>query len=370
VNNKAAAVTVVAAVTNVVVIGWILMRGRDSIGPKRVAQAAIAGTALVTAQVVGGYIAVGNPFLLITIVWSYLAITLPCVGFLLLVQKSTRERTTRLARVLASIVLATVPISLYASFVEPYRLVTERADVTIAPERKPPRPITVAVLADIQCVEVTDREREAVRRAMDAKPDLVLLPGDFVQVGFHRVIEIAPAFRELLAPLDAPLGVYCVQGDTDTRRDLGLLLEGTRVRLLDDQVITLERDGLRVTLCGIGIDFDSVSARTALRDIESRPGDDDVRIVTAHRPDVVYGLSPNSRVDLVVVGHTHGGQVAIPFFGPPMISSQIPRAAGWGGLHDLQGRRIYVSRGIGWEHGSAPRVRFLSPPEVSILTLR
>jgi len=370
VNNKAAAVTVVAAATNVVVIGWILMRGSSPIGAKRVAQAAIAGTALVGAQTIGGYIAVGNPFLLITILWSYLAITLPCVGFLLLVRRTTRARTTRLARVLASIALATVPITLYASFVEPYRLVTERADVAIAPPRAPSRPITVAVLADIQCVEVTAREHEAVRRAMEAKPDLVLLPGDFVQVGFHRLHEIAPAFRELLAPLDATLGVYCVQGDTDTRRDIEMLIEGTRVRLLDDQVITLERDGLRVTLGGIGIDFDSVSARAALHDIESRPGDDDLRIVTAHRPDVVYGLSPNSRVDLVVVGHTHGGQVALPFFGPPMISSEVPRAVGWGGLHDLQGRRIYVSRGIGWEHGSAPRLRFLSPPEVSILTLR
>lgn len=369
-NDKAAGVTVVASATNVVVIGWILMRGDRRIGAKRLAQAAIAGSALVAAQFLGGFLAVGNPFLLMTVVWAYLAIALPCVGLLLLIRKSTRERTTRLTRCVASIAIATVPVTIYASFVEPYQLVTERADVTITAERATKRPITIAVLADIQCVKVTDREREAVRRAMDAKPDLVLLPGDFVQVGSHRVPEIAPAFRALLAPLDAPLGVYCVQGDTDTRRDIETLIEGTRVRLLDDQVVTLERDGMRITLCGIGIDFDSVSARTALRDIESRPGSDDLRIVTAHRPDVVYGLSPNSRVDLVVVGHTHGGQVAFPFFGPPMISSDVPRAVGWGGLHDLQGRRIYVSRGIGWEHGSAPRLRFLSPPEISILTLR
>lgn len=369
-NNKAAAVTVVAAATNVVVIGWILMRGRSPIGAKRLAQAAIAGTALIAAQFVGGYLAVGNPFLLMTIVWSYFAIALPTVGFLLLVRKSTRERATRPTRIAAAIALSTVPLTLYASFVEPFRLVTERAEVVVAAERKPVRPITVAVLADIQCVEVTDREREAVRRAMEAKPDLVLLPGDFVQVGFHRVQEIAAEFRDLLMPLDAPLGVYCVQGDTDTRRDIQMYVEGTRVRFLDDQVLTLERDGLRVMLCGIGIDYDSASARAALRDIESRPGSDDVRIVTSHRPDVVYGLSPSSRVDLTVVGHTHGGQIAVPFFGPPWVASGVPREVGWGGLHELDGRRIYVSRGIGWEHGAAPRLRFCSPPEVSILTLR
>jgi predicted MPP superfamily phosphohydrolase len=127
---------------------------------------------------------------------------------------------------------------------------------------------------------------------------------------------------------------------------------------------------LRVTLAGIGIRYDSVLSLAALHDIESRPGADDVRIVMSHRPDVAYELVRNSRVDLVVAGHTHGGQIAIPFFGPPFVSSNVPRRVGWGGLHELAGRRLYVSRGIGWEHGHAPRLRFCSPPEVSILTLR
>lgn len=369
-NDKAAAVVVVAAATDVLVMGWILTRGRESIGAKRIAQTAIAGSALVFAQFVGGYFASGNPFLLMTIVWAYLAIALPIVGVLVMALARNRARATRLTRVLACIAIATVPFTLYASFVEPFRLVTEHATVPIVAERAPTRPITVAVLADIQCVSVTDRERDAIRRAMDAKPDLVLLPGDFVQIGSHRVPEIAPAFRELLAPLDAPLGVFCVQGDTDTRSDIQELIRGTRVRLLENQVVELEHDGLHVTLAGIGILFDSVLARAALHDLQSRPSASDVRIVMAHRPDVLYGVQPGSRVDLVVAGHTHGGQLAIPFCGPPFISSTVPREVGWGGLHDVLGRRIYVSRGIGWEHGHAPRLRFLSPPEVSILTLR
>ncbi len=368
-NDKAAAVVVVAAATDVLVMGWVLVRGRESIGAKRVAQAAIAGSALVFAQFVGGYFASRNPFLLMTILWAYIAIALPIVGLLVLARARNRARATRLTRVLACVALATVPVTLYASFVEPYRLVTEHATVPIAAERAPKRPITVAILADIQCVSVTDRERDAVRRAMDARPDLVLLPGDFVQVGSHKVPEIALAFQELLAPLDAPLGVFCVQGDTDTRSDVEELIRGTRVRLLENQVVELEHDGLRVTLAGIGILFDSVLARAALHDVQSRLGAGDVRIVMAHRPDVLYGLQQRSRVDLVVAGHTHGGQIAVPFFGPPFISSNVPREVGWGGLHDVLGRRIYVSRGIGWEHGHAPRLRFLSPPEVSILTL-
>jgi len=368
VNDKAAAVTVVATVCDVVVVGWVLLRGSERIGAKRVAQAALAGVGIVTAQLAGGYLALGNPFLSMTIAWAFGSIALPIVALFLLA--TARSRATRLARAVAWLAIATVPITLYAVFIEPYQLVTERADVPIAPERGLPRPITVGVLADIQCVEVTDREREAVQRVMDAKADLILLPGDFVQVGSHRVHEIAPAFRALLAPLEAPLGVWCVQGDTDTRNDVLELIQGTRVRLLEDQVVPIERDGVRITLAGIGIKFETVTALAALRDLESRPGADDVRIAMSHRPDVVLGLAPSSRVDLVVAGHTHGGQIALPWFGPPYTSSTLPRHVGWGGLHDLDGRRIYISRGIGWEHGHAPRLRFLSPPEVTLLTLR
>jgi predicted MPP superfamily phosphohydrolase len=368
VNDKAAAVTVVATAFDVAVVGWVLMRGTEPIGAKRVAQAAVAGASIVAAQFVGSVLALHNSFLWMTIAWAFGSLALPIVALLLLTR--FRRRASAFVRALAWTSLATVPITIYAVFVEPYRLVTERADVPIAAERALSRLMTIGVLADIQCVKVTDREREAVRRVVDAKPDLILLPGDFVQVGTHRVHEIAPDFRALLAPLEAPLGVYCVQGDTDTRNDVLALIEGTRVRPLEDQVVVIEREDLRLTLAGIGLRYDSVTALAALRDLESRPGADDVRIAMAHRPDVVLELAPSSRVDLVVAGHTHGGQIAVPFLGPPYVSSKLPRRIGWGGLHDLEGRRLYISRGIGWEHGHAPRLRFCSPPEVTLLTLR
>ena len=75
-------------------------------------------------------------------------------------------------------------------------------------------------------------------------------------------------------------------------------------------------------------------------------------------------------MDLTIAGHTHGGQVRIPFFGPPITLSRVPRRVAGGGLHELQGNAIYVSRGVGCERASAPRVRLNCPPEVSLLTLR
>ena len=72
-----------------------------------------------------------------------------------------------------------------------------------------------------------------------------------------------------------------------------------------------------------------------------------------------------------MAGHTHGGQVQIPGFGPPITQTGVPREVGAGGLHTMDGARVYVSRGVGVEHAAnAPRVRLFCPPELSLLTLR
>ena len=82
---------------------------------------------------------------------------------------------------------------------------------------------------------------------------------------------------------------------------------------------------------------------------------------------MIFDLKPSSRINLVVAGHTHGGQVVVPGFGPPITLSGVPRAVAAGGLHAMNGNRIYVSRGAGCEQGQAPRIRLFCPPEVSIL---
>ena len=82
----------------------------------------------------------------------------------------------------------------------------------------------------------------------------------------------------------------------------------------------------------------------------------------SHRPDTVLELPPDSRVDLTVAGHTHGGQIVLPGFGPLVTLSDVPRSVARGGLHTVDGNRIYVSPGVGLQRGQAPQVRLFSPP--------
>ena len=65
----------------------------------------------------------------------------------------------------------------------------------------------------------------------------------------------------------------------------------------------------------------------------------------------------------------HSVTVSIPFFGPPMTLSPLPRQVAAGGLHRLENGLLYISRGIGMESGVAPPIRFWCPPEVTLLVL-
>jgi hypothetical protein len=88
----------------------------------------------------------------------------------------------------------------------------------------------------------------------------------------------------------------------------------------------------------------------------------------------MIGHSPNYSLgqveaDLLIAGHTHGGQLRIPLFGPVFTLSQVPGSWTSGMTLIAPGRRLIVSRGIGMERGNAPRMRFLCRPELLILDL-
>jgi len=96
----------------------------------------------------------------------------------------------------------------------------------------------------------------------------------------------------------------------------------------------------------------------------------DLRLVIGHNPNFVQELAEASvPVDLALAGHTHGGQVVLPLFGPPITQMSLPRRYA-SGLHDYRGIPLHVSAGIGMERGTAPQIRFLCPPEISVIEVR
>lgn len=183
-----------------------------------------------------------------------------------------------------------------------------------------------------------------VETAVALTPDLVVITGDFVQG--RPTIDPEP-LAELLAGLEAPLGVWGVWGNHDhawyTSRPhrLASVLERAGVRILENRGVRL-RDDLYLA----GIDDESTGSPDVSRALREAPGDG-VTLLLCHRPESAQRVP--SWVDLVVAGHTHGGQVRLP--GPPSLPY------GWQGERP----RLYVSSGLGV--GLLP-LRLNCPPEL------
>ncbi len=219
----------------------------------------------------------------------------------------------------------------------------------------------VAFLTDTHVASFMRRGfyRECVEQVRRHEPDLVLLGGDFVS--FRRHI---PLMAEvLLAGLDARDGVWAVLGNHDYWADAdGVIAAMTAkgVRFIINRSVQIERGGATLDLVGIDELYRGrPDARAAFANADpARPC-----IALSHHPDIVPRLR-NHRIDLLVCGHTHGGQIRFPFFGAVIVPSKHEgRYAA--GFHLEQGVRMYVSRGL----GAVPPVRILCKPEVAIFDL-
>jgi len=302
------------------------------------------------------------------VLWLDFAVVLPLAAALLGLLAWRHGSASVRALVVAGLLAA--PVGAYASFIEPNRLVVDHATLRLPSERVGMDPIRVALLSDIQFEVVGGHEREAVTRLMAQHPDVIVLTGDYHQGSRAQFARQLPAIHRLFAQLHAPGGVFAVQGDVEDRNDFRRTFAGTGVRTLFNEVAHARVGDRTIMIGGVQLAYWRSAARDFTRRFELLPGDGDVRILVAHRPDVALRLSPHTRVDLLAAGHTHGGQVQLPLIGPLSTASGVPRDVAAGGLHVLDGRALYVSRGVGVERGQAPRLRLGAPPEIPVVTLR
>ncbi|MBU0717831.1 MAG: metallophosphoesterase [Planctomycetes bacterium] len=374
---------IVSVALDLLVAGAVLLRpwpSAERTSPRKIGFARfVLALSLIAVLLVGRGLIVWpvtrSEFAAMRVVYVTLVVSLPLIGAGLLALAvrgrllQRRYQVSWAVRASGFLMLMFAPLGAYATFVEPFQLVLETVEVKLAPAREGDRPVRIAVLADLQTNHITDYEVGAVEQLLTLEPHVILLPGDVFHGTAEEFSRERSALRGLLSRLDAPGGVYLVKGNTDVPSRLAAAIEGTSVILLDNELAATEVEGRRLVIGGIGFDYRTAQAQAVIDQLELAEGDEDVRILMAHTPDAVRVLRPNTRVDLLVAGHTHGGQVVIPFFGPPLTYSKLPRHIAGGGLHELEGRRVYVSRGVGCERGLGPRVRFLCPPEITLLVL-
>ena len=310
-----------------------------------------------------GALFIAEPDVFTSIHVTYLALTVgvPLAGTIVLVLARNR---TRIITALCVLALVPVPLGIYATYIEPFWLRIDHVELEVESVSEN---IRIGVLADLQTTEIGSYESSAIDRLIDAAPDLVLIPGDLYQIDQNRFDEKVPEFNEAIQRLvDAVPNVLLVSGNTDHVDGLGKIVRGTSARVLNNQIETLEINGNTVSVLGITLFGNERIAQ--LRAEQLAESSADLRILLAHQPDEIR-LIESTPVDLLVSGHTHGGQIALPFIGPLVTASNVPRHVAAGGLHELHGTPVYVSTGVGRERRTAPQVRFGVRPSIGIIDI-
>ena len=265
------------------------------------------------------------------------------------------DQNRLLAIALSVLLLVVLLVGVDSFLIEPSWLKITRLEIS---SPKVEEPLTLAVLADIQTDAPGEYEKEVLKIVREENPDLILLVGDYVQVRDpeeyqRKVEELNRIFQD--AGLSSRLGIYAVRGNVDWN-SWSDVFRGLEVKLFEE---TETIDLGPVLLTGVDC-LDSSDANLQVA------GGAKFHLVMGHYPNYSLGEIDG---DLLLAGHTHGGQIQLPGIGPLLTNSLVPRS--WAsGLTEIEpGKYLLVSNGIGLERGYAPEMRFLCRPEVIFLRL-
>jgi predicted MPP superfamily phosphohydrolase len=202
------------------------------------------------------------------------------------------------------------------------------------------------------------------------EPDIVLMTGDYVHLtplSIEGGIEVLSAYKARFGSLAVMGNHEHWEGALACRR----MFEKIGLPLIDNDRIYLTRDGLTskavpgrsICIAGLG---DLWEDRVDIEKAVGGVADDVPRIILSHNPDSAEIIAPaRQRVDLILSGHTHGGQISLPIVGPPGTGSRHGRKY-LGGLCNGPQCPVIVSRGVGT---AFIPVRFRVPPEIGIIKL-
>jgi predicted MPP superfamily phosphohydrolase len=253
----------------------------------------------------------------------------------------------------------------YGFWVEPYSIRVTRQTLQTTKWRREPDmpPLRVLHLGDLHVERITGRERQLLDLLRSLKPDLILFSGDFLNLSNVDDPVAWEQTRQIMCEFKAPLGVFAVTGSppVDPSETIQHILDGLPVHWLREDRVTLDFHGQAIDIVGVTCTHRPFVDGAALeRALKQKPAN--FTILLYHTPDLAPRAA-KAGIDLQLSGHTHGGQVRLPFFGALYTSSLYGKRFEMG-RYQVNGMTLYVTRGIGLEGKGAPRVRFLCPPEI------
>jgi len=268
---------------------------------------------------------------------------------------------------LAGIQVLLSMLAFYAALVEPFWI--QHTDLEVELTGLGSR-LSVLLLTDLHVERWTRREARLLQEVERRSPDMILIGGDLLNLSYVGDPEALDAVRRLLGRLHAPAGVFFVRGtwELDPPHLVQTILRGLPIEELDNTVREVSFAGARMRLVGVAADGPPPVREQRLRKVMDRLGPGPPVICVHHTPDLIY-LAAELGADLYLAGHTHGGQIWLPLLGPVFSGSRFGRRY-IKGYHQVGRAHAYISRGLGMEGLGAPRMRFLSRPEMVWMVIR
>jgi uncharacterized protein len=245
--------------------------------------------------------------------------------------------------------------------IEPMRITVTRVSVA-DPYHSGGQPMRIVQISDLHIEHTNSLDTRCIDTVNALQPDIIVLTGDILNTSFYTDPQALADFRTLIGRLRAGTGIYAVRGNVDTPDLARRAYQGLPVTLLEDRWVDLTVKGRPVALAGIATHEDLDLDRRALARVAQTVPRRRLDILLYHTPDLIPEAAA-AGFNLLMAGHTHGGQIRLPLYGALTTFSAYGKRYEMGAYREGQ-LLAYVSRGVGMEGWLVPRMRFLCPPEV------
>lgn len=256
--------------------------------------------------------------------------------------------------------LTVLIILMYARFIEPYRIRITKTKLSVKHIGKSSS-IRIVLCADMHLGMYKGAPflKRIVKKINALHPDLILMPGDFIyEPRKEDLSQLFKPLKELSAPVYAVTGNHDAEEPGHITSTLMREVLGQYIHVIDNQEHTIEVKGIACTIIGLS---DIWEGKTNFNIISEKKSTDPT-IILLHNPDGTHQLPPDS-ADLVVSGHTHGGQIRIPFLYHSIIPSDYGFNKGW---YEVHHNPVFVTSGLG---EVVLPMRLGVPPEIVVIEL-
>lgn len=286
--------------------------------------------------------------------------------------KSENKPKTKIVRIFFLLFFFIIFVAIFwGSFIHPQRFYTKEVSINLN-RTTDKDTIKIAFLTDLHLgpYKKTAYLKKVMAEVEKNNPDLILFGGDYIYWEEQEAQFLNPLktwankfhMYAVTGNHEFQNGKYGDIGSKDQTNLLRFLFNDWNIKILDNETTEIEIDGHKINISGIE---DLWTERANLISALDQINPDETKILISHNPDIILD-EKHKEFDLILSGHTHAGQIRLPWLGSvPKIPTALGRDYDYG-LFKLKNGQLYISAGLG---ESGVRARFFNPPELTIINL-